>query len=95
MGEPYIVHDITSETGHTTHYFGFSTRNVRLDDESLDDFQYESDCKIRERDVDAIAVVEQRLEYGAEQQKEMLVVSDRPAVKVREQIEEVLAHEND
>jgi vanillate O-demethylase monooxygenase subunit len=103
LGEPvpedldqlYILHGMTPETEHSTHYFGFATRNFRLGDAALDKFQYESDCKIRQQDIDAINAVEERLEYGAGNQRELLVVADRPASKVRKRIAAMLVQEND
>ena len=38
LGRLYILHGITPETATSTHYFGFSTRNFRLDDPQLDEF---------------------------------------------------------
>lgn len=93
LGALYILHGITPETDTSTHYFGFSTRNFRLDSEELDAFQYESDCKIRQQDVDAIEAVERRLEVAAAAQKELVVVSDRPAIKVRKMIQAMLDKE--
>ncbi len=93
IGELYILHGITPETEHSTHYFGFSTRNFRLNDESVDEFQRESDCKIRQQDVDAINAVEQRIDFGAARHKEMLVVADRPVSLIRKRIENMIAEE--
>lgn len=93
LGALYILHGITPETEKTTHYFGFSTRNFRLDDEELDEFQYQSDCMIRQQDVDAIEEVERRLEFAAQRQRELLVKTDAPAVKVRRKIENMLNDE--
>jgi len=87
LGALYILHGITPETEHTTHYFGFSTRNFRLDSLELDEFQLHSDCKIRQQDVDAIEAVERRLDFAAAAQRELLVRSDAPAVKVRRMIQ--------
>lgn len=102
LGEPvpegfnqlYILHAMTPETEHTTHYFGFATRNFRLDDDIVDKIWLDSDNEIRQQDVDAIDLVEERLEFGAQHQKELLVVADRPAIKVRKQIAAMLAEEN-
>lgn len=102
LGEPvpeehrqlYILHGMTPETETSTHYFGFATRNFRLDDDAVSEFWLQSDNQIRQQDVDAIDIVEQRLEFGALNQKELLVVSDRPAVKARKRIEAMLAAEN-
>lgn len=93
LGTLSILHGITPETETTTHYFGFSTRNFRLDHDGLDDFQYQSDCTIREQDVVAIEAVERRLDAAASRQRELLVKSDVPAVKVRRQIQALLDHE--
>ena len=93
LGALYILHGITPETENTTHYFGFATRNFRLDSEELDAFQYESDCKIRQQDVDAIEAVERELDEAALRQRELLVRSDAPAVKVRRKIEALLKAE--
>lgn len=90
LGALYILHGITPETETTTHYFGFSTRNFRLDSEELDAFQYRSDCTIRQQDVDAIEAVERRLDAAAAAQRELLVRADGPAVKVRRLIQALL-----
>ncbi|MFK8016842.1 MAG: Rieske 2Fe-2S domain-containing protein [Gammaproteobacteria bacterium] len=95
LNELYILHGMTPETEHSTHYFGFATRNFKLEDDTLDNAWLASDNKIRQQDVDATNAVEERLEYGARNQKELLVVADRPAVKVRKLIEAMLAKEND
>jgi vanillate O-demethylase monooxygenase subunit len=89
-----ILHAMTPETETSTHYFGFATRNFRLEDDAVGEFWLQSDNEIRQQDVDAIDLVEKRLEYGAENQKELLVVADRPAIKVRKRIAAMLAEEN-
>jgi vanillate O-demethylase monooxygenase subunit len=94
LGTMAIMHAITPETETTTHYFGFSTRNFRQGDESLDKFQYESDVKIRQQDVDVINMVESRLDVSAEAQRELLVPSDVPAVQARRKIQAMLEKEN-
>ena len=93
LGSLYILHGITPETETTTHYFGFSTRNFRLDDEELDNFQYRSDCAIRQQDVDAIGAVEARVVEASSVQSEMLVKSDAPAIKVRRMVQAMLTAE--
>jgi vanillate O-demethylase monooxygenase subunit len=94
LGSLLILHGITPETENTTHYFGFSTRNFRLGDEVLDNFQLEADQKIRQQDVIAINAVEERLDEAAERQRELLVVADKAAVQVRRKVEAMLAQEN-
>ena len=93
LGALYILHGITPETENSTHYFGFSTRNFRLDSEDLDTFQYNSDCMIRQQDVDAIEAVERNLDEAAQRQRELLVKADGPAVKVRRTIQAMLKAE--
>ena len=93
LGALHILHGITPETETTTHYFGFSTRNFRLENDELDEFQYQSDCMIRQQDVDVIEGVERRLEFAAQRQRELLVKADAPAVKVRRQIQTMLNDE--
>ncbi|MBR9911698.1 MAG: Rieske 2Fe-2S domain-containing protein [Gammaproteobacteria bacterium] len=93
LGSLLILHGITPETDKTTHYFGFSTRNFRLGDEQLDQFQLDGDCKIRQQDVDAIDAVEARLDAAVKLQRELLVVSDQPAIKVRRKIKAMLEKE--
>ena len=93
LGSLFILHGITPETETSTHYFGFSTRNFRLDSADLDEFQYRSDCTIRQQDVEAINAVEARVELAAAIQREMLVKSDAPAVKVRRLIQALLTAE--
>lgn len=90
LGALYILHGITPETERSTHYFGFSTRNFRLDSEELDAFQLQSDCKIRQQDVEAIEAVEARVDLAAAAQRELLVRSDKPAVKVRKMIQAMI-----
>lgn len=93
LGRLYILHGITPETATSTHYFGFSTRNFRLDDPQLDEIQLKSDIQIRQQDVDAIEAVEARLDKSAAVQRELLVRSDAPAVKVRQIIQAMLDSE--
>ncbi|MFV0645445.1 MAG: Rieske 2Fe-2S domain-containing protein [Sphingomonadaceae bacterium] len=93
LGALSILHGITPETETSTHYFGFSTRNFRLDSEELDNFQLMSDRTIRQQDVDAIESVEARLTDSAALQRELLVKADGPAVKVRRQIQAMLDEE--
>jgi vanillate O-demethylase monooxygenase subunit len=94
LGSLYILHGITPETATSTHYFGFSTRNFRLESEELDAFQYASDCKIRQQDVDAIEAVEEGLDAAAFRQRELLVRADAPAAKVRRRIQALLDREH-
>lgn len=93
LGALYILHGITPETETTTHYFGFSTRNFRLDSDEVDEFQLQSDRMIRQQDVDALEAVERDLDAAAGRQREMLVRADAPAVKVRRMIQALLDQE--
>ncbi len=93
LGSLLILHGITPETETSTHYFGFSTRNFRLDSAELDEFQYQSDCKIRGQDKEAIEAVEARVEAASHIQRELLVRSDGPAVKARRLIQAMLEAE--
>ncbi|WP_226635044.1 aromatic ring-hydroxylating dioxygenase subunit alpha [Novosphingobium profundi] len=90
LGALWIMHAITPETEHSTHYFGFAVRNFRHDSAELDEFQRQSDIKIRQQDVDAIEAVEERLDAASAVQRELLVKSDGPAVKVRRKIQAML-----
>lgn len=90
LGRLYIMHGITPETDTSTHYFGFSTRDFRLDDPALDELQLASDKHIRQQDVDAIDAVELRLDQAVESQRELLAKSDAPAIKVRARIQAML-----
>lgn len=93
LGHLHILHGITPETPHSAHYFGFSNRNFRLDDPALDAFQLESDKKIRQQDIDAIEAIEPCVDAASQVQRELLVKSDAPAVKVRRRIEKMLEAE--
>ena len=93
LGSMLILHGITPETETTTHYFGFATRDFRLGDEGLDKFQLESDCKIRQQDVDTINAVEERLDQAVLFQREISVQSDRPGFVARRKIDAMLADE--
>lgn len=90
LGRFYIMHGITPETDKSTHYFGFATRNFKLDSQELDDFWRESDNVIRGQDVVAIEAVEARLDDAADFQRELLARSDAPAIKVRSRIQAML-----
>lgn len=94
LGSLLILHGVTPETDTTTHYFGFSTRNFRLEDKALDEFQLNADRKIRQQDVDAINAVEARLDDAVERQRELLVASDVAAVQVRRKVDAMLAKES-
>lgn len=93
LGPLWILHAITPETERSTHYFGFSVRNFRLDSEELDEFQCLSDLKIREQDAEAINAVEERLDQAQAFQRELLVKADGPAIKVRRLIQRMLDEE--
>jgi vanillate O-demethylase monooxygenase subunit len=93
LGTLFILHGITPETETTTHYFGFSTRNFRLGEKELDDFQLAGDLKIRGQDVEAIDAVEARLDEAVERQRELLAIADRPASLVRRKIKTMLEEE--
>jgi len=90
LGTIHILHGITPESENSVHYFGFSTRNFRIGDKGLDEFQLNSDVKIRGQDKIAIEAVEERLDQSADLQQELLVKSDMGAVKVRKMIEAML-----
>jgi nitrite reductase/ring-hydroxylating ferredoxin subunit len=90
IGELYFMHGITPETATSTHYFGFITRNFRLNDPALDDALTAMDSHVREQDVAAIGAVEQRLDNAAAVQRELLARSDAPAIKVRQKIQAML-----
>jgi phenylpropionate dioxygenase-like ring-hydroxylating dioxygenase large terminal subunit len=90
LGTLHILHGITPETENSVHYFGFSTRDFRQGDKSLDEFQLHSDVKIRGQDKAAIEAVEARLDKSAEFQQELLVKSDTGAVKVRKMIQAMI-----
>ncbi|NOW48859.1 vanillate O-demethylase monooxygenase subunit [Novosphingobium sp. SG751A] len=93
LGHLHILHGITPETTTSSHYFGFANRNFRLDDEALDTFQLESDKKIRQQDIDAIEAIEPHVDAASRVQRELLVKSDGPAVKVRRRIAKMLETE--
>ncbi|MEO9633391.1 MAG: aromatic ring-hydroxylating dioxygenase subunit alpha [Parasphingorhabdus sp.] len=90
LGTIHILHGITPESENSVHYFGFSTRDFRLGDKGLDEFQLNSDVKIRGQDKVAIEAVETRLDASAKLQQELLVKSDIGAVKVRKIIQGML-----
>jgi vanillate O-demethylase monooxygenase subunit len=90
LGALHILHGMTPETERSTHYFGFSTRNFRVGDPQLDEFQLQSDIRIRQQDVDAISAVEERVDTGATIIRELLAKADAPAVKVRRRIQAML-----
>ena len=93
LGHLYFMHGITPETETTTHYWGFITRNFRVDDGDLDGALYGMDREVRLQDVAAIEAVEARLEDGAARQRELLVKSDAHAVKIRQRIQAMLDQE--
>ena len=95
VGELYYMHGITPETERTTHYFGFTTRNFRLEHPTLGDELRAHDVKIRQQDVETIAAVERRLNDAAARQAALLAVSDRAAVKVRGMIQTLLDRESE
>jgi len=93
IGNFYILHGITPETEHTTHYFGWAVRDFRLGDPELDNMWLESDNHVRGQDAVAIKAVEERLDISAKRQKELLVKSDAPAVRVRRNVQAMLDEE--
>ena len=93
VGELYFLHGITPETENSTHYFGFVTRSFRIDDPALDAMMLVHDRKVREQDVDALGIIEPRLEEAARRQRELVAVTDRGSLKVRDMIQKMLDHE--
>lgn len=93
LGDFYILHAITPETEHSTHYFGWAVRNFRLGDETLDQIWLDSDNVIRGQDAVAIKAVEERLDESTKRQKELLVKSDAPAVRIRRNVQAMLDEE--
>ncbi len=93
LGSLYLLHGITPETETTTHYYGLSVRNFRLEDAELDEVQRLADIKIRQQDKEAIETVEERLEDAATLQRELFVIADRPASKVRKIMQTLLEGE--
>ena len=85
--ELYFLHGVTPETEHTTHYFGFITRSFRADDPAFDQLLLEHDKKVREQDVAALGIIEPRLEEAFAHQRELVAVTDRGPLKVRELIQ--------
>jgi vanillate O-demethylase monooxygenase subunit len=93
LGKIYFMHGVTPESRNSTHYFGFDTRNFRLDDPALDALLSELERSVRKQDVDAIEAVELRLERAVANQRELLTKADAPAIKVRELIQRMLDSE--
>lgn len=90
LGEVYFIHGITPETETSTHYWSFTTRNHRLEDDALDKMLDKMDLEVRAQDIDAIEAVETRVERGAAAQRELLAKSDAHAIKVRHKIQAML-----
>ncbi|EQB02845.1 hypothetical protein L288_15545 [Sphingobium quisquiliarum P25] len=93
LGRLFFHHVITPETEHSTHYFGTTSREFRLDDPALDEMLREADLDVRTQDVEAIDAIEARLEKAAARERELLVRSDTAAVKVRGIIQAMLDRE--
>ena len=90
LGTLWILHAITPESDHATHYFGMMVRNFRLDDDALDETMRLTTSEVRRQDVVAIEAVEARIEMAHLRQRELLAKSDGPAVKVRQMIQKML-----
>ena len=90
LGTIHIMHAMTPETETSCHYFGFTVRDFRIGDKGMDNFWLASDTKIREQDKVAIEAVEDRLDESAELQQELLVRSDKGALKVRKRVQAML-----
>lgn len=90
LGTIHIMHAMTPETETSCHYFGFAVRDFRIGDKGMDNFWLASDTKIREQDKVAIEAVENRLDESAELQQELLVRSDKGALKVRKRVQAML-----
>ncbi|MXO71795.1 Rieske 2Fe-2S domain-containing protein [Altererythrobacter buctensis] len=90
LGHVYFVHGITPETATSTHYWSFTTRNHRLDDEQLDRLLDAMDIEVRQQDIDAIEAIEVRIDVASAVQRELLAKSDIHAMKVRHRIQAML-----
>jgi phenylpropionate dioxygenase-like ring-hydroxylating dioxygenase large terminal subunit len=94
IGDVFFLHGITPETANSTHYFCFQTRNFRTNDEVFSKALGHADLVIREQDVETIQAVEQWVEVGAAQQKELLARTDRAGLMVRERIKAMILAES-
>lgn len=92
-GEVNFMHGVTPETANTCHWFCFQTRNFRSDDAEFGKALGEIDRGIRLQDKAAVEALEEWVDHGAAERRELLVKTDRLANLVRDKIKAMIAAE--
>lgn len=83
LGEANYLHAITPETESTTHYFGGTARDFRLDDAAFDAAATANYHAVRDQDLAAIALIEPYLDRYADTSRELSALQDSGAIRVR------------
>jgi vanillate O-demethylase monooxygenase subunit len=91
-----FIHAITPETPHSTHYFNGISRNFALDNDDLSQMMLAQSAAVISEDIRALDILETYLQAGGSVQKELSVLNDAGALRVRrilgQQIQAELEH---
>jgi phenylpropionate dioxygenase-like ring-hydroxylating dioxygenase large terminal subunit len=81
-----FFHAMTPETPHSTHYFNGVSRNFSLDNEGLSQMLLGQSAAVIAEDIRALEILEAHMQAGGSNLKEISVVGDAGALRVRRNI---------
>jgi len=93
VGRLNFVHGFTPETLQTTHYFPAVARDFRLDDEGLSQALLGQERKVLAEDVPALEHVELSVQRLGNTRRELSVMADAGAMRVRRRLIEMMKAE--
>lgn len=93
VGKLNFVHGVTPETLHTTHYFPAVSRNFRLDDEGLSQALLKQERAVLSEDLVALEQVEQAVQRQGNTRRELSVLADAGALRVRRRLIDMMKAE--
>lgn len=93
FGNYRYPHAVTPETKHSCHYFFGASRDFREGDAELDSAYVGLTTNTIEEDIAAAEAMEPRIDDAARVQRELLVPSDKAAVRVRKRIQDMIDRE--
>ncbi|MES2259489.1 MAG: aromatic ring-hydroxylating dioxygenase subunit alpha [Pseudomonadota bacterium] len=94
VGRLNFVHGLTPETAHTTHYFPAVSRDFRLDDEALTQALLAQERAVLAEDVAGLELVEKVVQRSGDTRRELSVLADAGALRVRRRLIEMMKVES-
>ena len=94
VGRLNFVHGLTPETLHTTHYFPAVSRDFRLGDEGLSQALLAQERAVLAEDIPALEALEQAVQRNGNTRRELSVLADAGALRVRRRLIEMMKAES-